>query len=222
MKKLTLLLVAGALTSAAFAILPTSATDPMATVQQSEGLQVGQTAPMLDREMLGVDGQQHSIQSTMGELGVLVVFSCNTCPFVVGNGEKSEGWEGRYTELAMRLSSQGFGMILVNSNEAKREGDDSYKAMQTRAEVAAYPVPYVVDEQHVLADAFGAMKTPHVYLLDASGTLVYTGAIDDNVNSSSEVRERYVMSAVKDIVRGQPVAQPQTPAVGCSIKRVAS
>lgn len=113
-------------------------------------------------------------------------------------------------------------MILVNSNEAKREGDDSYKAMQARAELAAYAVPYVVDEQHVLADAFGAMKTPHVYLLDATGTLVYTGAIDDNVNRSSEVRERFVVNAVKDIVRGQPVSQPQTPAVGCSIKRVAS
>jgi len=222
MKNLTLLLAACALTQAAFALLPTSVTEPVAVEQQGEGLQLGQTAPMLDREMLGVDGQQHSIQSTMGDRGVLVVFSCNTCPFVVGNGEKSEGWEGRYTELAMRLQSQGFGMILVNSNEAKREGDDSYKAMQTRAEVAAYPVPYVVDEQHVLADAFGAMKTPHVYLLDSEGTLVYTGAIDDNVNSSNDVRERYVLGAVKDLVRGLPVAQPQTPAVGCSIKRVAS
>jgi hypothetical protein len=222
MKHLFILSMAFALSAGAWANGPALGNPVTPITVEVGGFQLGQVAPMMDREMLGVDGQQHSIQSSMGERGLLVVFSCNTCPFVVGNGDKSEGWEGRYMELSMRLRDQGFGMILVNSNEAKREGADSYKAMQAHAEEAGYRIPYLVDEQHELADAFGAMKTPHVYLLDASGTLVYTGAIDDNVSRAADVKERYVLSAVKDMVRGLPVEISETPAVGCSIKRVTS
>lgn len=223
MKHFTLLTLALALVAGAAAHAPVEGDPVPAAAEQSTGeLKLGQTAPLLDREMLGVDGAQHSIASEMGERGILVVFSCNTCPFVVGNGEKSEGWEGRYMETAARLRDQGFGMILVNSNEAKRGNVDSYKAMQEHAEERGYRIPYLVDENHVLADAFGAMKTPHVYLLDASGTLVYRGAIDDNVNRAADVKERFVLSAVKDLVRGRPVAISETPAVGCSIKRVQS
>ena len=190
------------------------------TVSAESGLDVGQKAPLLDREMPGVDGLNHTINSTMGTHGTVVVFSCNTCPFVVGNGEKSEGWEGRYNELAARLESLGFGMILVNSNEAKREGVDSMGAMVEHAKTAEYTVPYVVDANHELADAFGAMKTPHVFMLDASGNLVYTGAIDDNVNRASDVTERYVLDAAKSVSRGVAISIPSTPAVGCSIKRI--
>lgn len=223
MKHFTLLTLALALVAGAAAHAPVEGDPVPAAAEQSTGeLKLGQTAPLLDREMLGVDGAQHSIASEMGERGILVVFSCNTCPFVVGNGEKSEGWEGRYMETAARLRDQGFGMILVNSNEAKRGNVDSYKAMQEHAEERGYRIPYLVDENHVLADAFGAMKTPHVYLLDASGTLVYRGAIDDNVNRAADVKERFVLSAVKDLVRGRPVAISETQAVGCSIKRVQS
>lgn len=222
MKHLSLFLLALFIMGGAGAFVSTNGNPIPATEQTQPGLKIGQTAPLLEREMLGVDGEQHSIASAMGERGILVVFSCNTCPFVVGNGDKSEGWEGRYMETAMRLRSQGFGMILVNSNEAKREGDDSYKAMQAHAEEMGYSVPYLVDEQHVLADAFGAMKTPHVFLLDANGTLVYKGALDDNVNRSAEVKERYVIEAAKALSRGLPVTIAETPAVGCSIKRVES
>ncbi len=190
------------------------------TITAESGLEVGQKAPFLDREMPGVDGINHTLNSTMGPNGTVVVFSCNTCPFVVGNGEKSEGWEGRYNELAARLEGLGFGMILVNSNEAKREGVDSMEAMVEHAKAASYTVPYVVDANHELADAFGAMKTPHVYMLDAAGTLIYTGAIDDNVNRSSEVSERYVLQAAKSASRGESISISSTPAVGCSIKRV--
>jgi hypothetical protein len=190
------------------------------TVNALSGLEVGQKAPLLDREMPGVDGLNHTLNSTMGPNGTVVVFSCNTCPFVVGNGEKSEGWEGRYNELAARLESLGFGMILVNSNEAKREGVDSMSAMVEHAKEAEYTAPYVVDANHELADAFGAMKTPHVFMLDASGILIYTGAIDDNVNRAGEVSERYVLEAAKSASRGESISISSTPAVGCSIKRV--
>ena len=190
------------------------------TISAESGLEVGEKAPLLDREMPGVDGLNHTLNSTMGTHGTVVVFSCNTCPFVVGNGEKSDGWEGRYNELAARLERLGFGMILVNSNEAKREGVDSMEAMIEHAEEAAYTVPYVVDANHELADAFGAMKTPHVYMLDASGTLIYTGAIDDNVSRANEVSERYVLDAAKRASRGESITVSSTPAVGCSIKRV--
>lgn len=220
MKNLFALTLALGLCAGSWAVAPLFGDPIPAAISAESGLSVGQKAPLLDREMPGVDGANYSINSVMGPQGTLVVFSCNTCPFVVGNGEKSEGWEGRYNELAERLESQGFGMILVNSNEAKRGDVDSFEAMQAHAQEAKYAMPYVVDAGHELADAFGAMKTPHVYLLDASGTLVYTGAIDDNVNDSQAVVQRFVMKAAKEVARGAQVTMPETPAVGCSIKRV--
>jgi hypothetical protein len=183
-------------------------------------LAIGDKAPSSDMKMMNIDGQEWSLVDLAGENGILVIFSCNTCPFVVGREGKSDGWEGRYNPLAAFARSKGVSTILVNSNEAKRKGDDSMEEMKLHAVEAGYAMPYMMDNGHKLADAFGARTTPHVYLFDSQLRLVYRGAIDDNVNSASEVKERYVEDAITRQVAGKKIKPEITKAVGCSIKRV--
>ena len=183
-------------------------------------LAIGEKAPMSTSPLLGVDGTSHTLSNLKEANGLLVVFSCNTCPFVVGNGTKTEGWEGRYNGLAELAESLKIGMVLVNSNEAKREGDDSFTAMKNHARDAEYAMPYVVDEGSKLANACGARTTPHVYLFNADLELAYRGSIDDNVNRSEDVTERYLEVAMARMAEGKKIKTAETKAVGCSIKRV--
>ena len=186
----------------------------------AQELAIGEPAPMPDAPMVGVDGEKHTLNSLKQENGLLVVFSCNTCPFVVGREGKSEGWEGRYNPVINFARERGIGTALVNSNEAKRKGDDSLEAMKKHAVDAGYIAPYLVDEGHKLADGFGARTTPHIYLLDSDFRLVYRGSIDDNVNSAEEVEDRYLESAITRMAEGKKVKPATTKAIGCSIKRV--
>ena len=181
---------------------------------------IGEKAPLVDNPMLGVDGTTHTLSDLNGDNGLLVIFSCNTCPFVVGNGTKTEGWEGRYNGLSELAASLNIGMVLINSNEAKREGDDSFAAMKNHAAEAGYTMPYVVDEGSKLADACGARTTPHVYLYNSNLELTYRGSIDDNVNRSEEVTERYLEMAMTRMAEDKKIKVQETKAVGCSIKRV--
>jgi hypothetical protein len=184
-------------------------------------LAIGEKAPMATGPLVGVDGTSHTLLNLKEANGLLVVFSCNTCPFVVGNGTKTEGWEGRYNGLAELAESLNIGMVLVNSNEAKRDGDDSFTAMKNHARDAEYTMPYVVDEGSKLANACGARTTPHVYLFNSNLELAYRGSIDDNVNRSDEVTERYLEVAMTRMAEGKKIKTAETKAVGCSIKRVA-
>ena len=183
-------------------------------------LAIGSKAPLADVLMMNVNGTQMSLNTAAGPNGLLVVFSCNTCPFVVGDGEKSDGWEGRYNETAIFAKENGVSMVLVNSNEAKRDNHDSMDAMKAHAKENNYGMPYLLDANHQLADAFGALKTPHVYLFDGDMNLVYRGSIDDNVSDAEAVSERYVQDAITAVANGKPVGVAETKAIGCSIKRV--
>lgn len=181
---------------------------------------IGEKAPMITAPMMGIDGNANTLLDLKGDKGLLVIFSCNTCPFVVGNGSKTEGWEGRYNGLAELAESLDIGMVLVNSNEAKREGDDSLAAMKEHAKKAGYTMPYVVDEGSKLANACGARTTPHVYLYNSKLELAYRGSIDDNVNRSEEVKERYLHMAMQRMAEGKKIKTTETKAIGCSIKRI--
>lgn len=185
-----------------------------------EELAIGVKPPLIDFKMTNVDGQSWSLIDLAGKNGVLVIFTCNTCPFVVGREGRSEGWEGRYNGVIAAARELGIGSVLVNSNEAKRKGDDSLEEMKKHARAAGYIAPYLVDEGHKLADGFGARTTPHVFLLDSEFRLVYRGSIDDNGNASDEVTERYLEEAMTRMISGKKIKPAITKAVGCSIKRV--
>ena len=126
---------------------------------------------------------------------MLVILGCNTCPFVVGN-QSMQGWQGRYNEIYDLCKRNRIGMVLVNSNEAKRANVDSFTEMQKHSENQNYDAPYVMDRDSKLADAFGASTTPHVFLMNKDFILIYKGAIDDNVNSASKVKESWLNDAL--------------------------
>lgn len=202
----TVLLAISLLASAAF------------SVDVNEVLEIGKKAPMPDHKMMDVSGKTLSLDDIKEENGLLVVFSCNTCPFVVGG--RGEGWEGRYNEVYDQCKELGIGMVLVNSNEAKRDGDDSLEKMRTHAKQEGYRSYYVVDEKSALADAFGARTTPHIYMFNNNMELVYKGAIDDNVDSSAEVKEPWLSNAITNLAAGKKIDPNSTKNLGCSIKRV--
>ncbi len=184
-----------------------------------ETLAIGASAPKADLKMKNISGREVTLNNIKQDNGLLVVFSCNTCPFVVG-GEGSEGWEGRYEELRQFAESNKIGMMLVNSNEAKREKGDDLESMKTRAKEHGFDkCVYVLDVKSELANAFYARTTPHVYLFDKNLKLVYKGSIDDNVDDSKKVTAPYLKNALSNLAAGKAIDPAETKPVGCSIKR---
>ena len=111
-------------------------------------------------------------------------------------------------------------MVLVNSNEAKRSGADSFENMKNHAFEKKYKSEYVIDKRNKLADAFGASTTPHVFLFNNSLELVYKGAIDDNVSSRKKVTKKWTFNAITSLGKGEKITTNTTRNSGCSIKRI--
>lgn len=197
---------------------PTGATEqpqgdsvPAAAGPVANGLTLGDAAPMTDRLMKNVDETELTIAAVAGKKGTLVVFTCNHCPF-------AQAWEDRITALGNEYGAKGVGVIAINANDTERFPGDAFEPMQARAKNAGMQFPYVVDDTSAVARAFGAEKTPEAFLFDADNHLVYRGAVDDNAHAPEEVQEHYLRSALEALVAGTPIAQPEVPAVGCSIK----
>jgi hypothetical protein len=205
-----MLLKASLLALATAIILPTH--DPLTD------LVIGAPMPAADKVMKDVMGGERSLSAINGENGLLVVFSCNTCPFVVGS-EGSAGWEGRYPELGTFCRTNKVGFALVNSNSNKREAGDSFQDMMKHYKEKDYNAHYLLDEDNVVADAFAARTTPHVFLFSKDLKLVYKGAIDDNVDDPKAVTKHYLKDAITALVAGKPIETNTTKNLGCSIKR---
>jgi thioredoxin-related protein len=175
-------------------------------------LEIGKILPMSDTKMKSIDGSDVTFNSLKQENGLLVIFSCNTCPWVIK-------WQDRYNELHTLAKANKVGMVLVNSNEAYRSKDDSYEAMVKHAKENGYTMPYTVDKNHEIADAFGANRTPHVFLFNSNDKLVYRGAIDDNAKKA-EVKKPYLKNALKALGGVGNISVETTKSIGCTIKRL--
>jgi len=181
--------------------------------QDIEQLPLGSTLPLGDVSMEDISGRNLTLNGVKGDNGLLVVFSCNTCPWVIK-------WEDRYPVVQEIAAANDIGMILLNPNEDYRDKGDGMDDMILHAEKAGYDLPYVLDKNHRVADAFGASRTPHVYLFDSEDKLVYVGAIDDNANSAADVEEFYIKDAIEQLSAGQPITTASTKSIGCTIKRL--
>ncbi len=177
-----------------------------------EALPIGSKLPKADVKMLDISGKKISMQDAAKKNGLLVMFSCNTCPYVVKN-------EQRTTSMAVFAAKNNVGVILINSNEAQRGDDDSFEAMKTYAKGLNYNWPYVIDENSVVADAFDAKRTPEVFLFNKDMTLVYHGAIDDSPADEMSVTRQHLREAILEMVAGKEVGVKESKSIGCTIKR---
>ena len=174
-------------------------------------LEIGSTMPLKDLKLADISGKNITLANAKGDVGTLVVFSCNTCPWVIR-------WEDRYVSLANTYAQKGIGMIAVNSNAARFGGEDSLEEMLEHAKNNGYNFPYAQDPESELASAFGATKTPHIYLFDGDDKLVYRGAIDDNAKNAKKVDVPFLANAIDALLAGNPINPQTTKALGCSIK----
>ena len=182
-------------------------------------LRVKDKAPMQQIDMKSVNGSMYSLNSLKKDKGLIVIFSCNSCPFVVGSDD-FPGWEMQYDSLYQEALANNIGFVLVNSNEGKRAQVDSYEEMIKHAKEQNYTMPYVLDEQAALANAFGAKTTPHVYFFDQKLTLIYTGSIDNSWDKGRKTDQAYLFNAIKAQGKGKKIKPNTTEPKGCGIKRV--
>ncbi|MFZ9028530.1 MAG: redoxin family protein [Crocinitomicaceae bacterium] len=182
-------------------------------------LKIGSAMPSENTTLVSTKGDTTNLSEAMGANGILVIFSCNTCPFVVGS-ENFKGWEHTYNSIAEKASEYDINTVLINSNEAKRSTADSMEEMKKRASDQNYIMPYLMDANHVVADAFGAKTTPHIYLFNEDKKLIYMGSIDNSWDSGREEDISYLSNALEQYGNGQKVKQKTTQPRGCSIKRI--
>jgi cytochrome oxidase Cu insertion factor (SCO1/SenC/PrrC family) len=175
-------------------------------------LPIGSTLPKAEVKLKDISGKEVTISEIKKEQGVLVMFSCNTCPYVIKNQQRT-------IDIANYAEKNKVGVIILNSNEGQRNDDDSYEAMKAYAKQQNYKWHYAVDKNNELADAFGASRTPECYLFNKDLKLVYHGAIDDNPTDAGNVKRHHLQEAINEMVAGKEVSYKESRSVGCGIKR---
>jgi len=179
-------------------------------------IDLGTSIPNGDQKMLNVsDDKWVSLNDSKMNNGLLVIFSCNTCPFVIAQ-------EDRIKDMQTKATRMMIGTVIINSNEGKRDGEDSKSEMKKYADKQKYSAPYVIDSMSVMADAFGATRTPECFLFDKDGKLVYRGSIDDSPRDEKAVKQHYLLDAMTAVSQGNAVTIGTSVSSGCSIKRKAA
>jgi len=167
-----------------------------------------------DFTLKNIDEKLISLADYKDAKGFIVVFTCNHCPYAVK-------YEDRIIALNDKCSKLGYPVIAINPNDPAQYPDDDFKSMQKRAKDKKFTFPYLIDETQIIAQTFGAKKTPHIFLIQKEKTdlvVKYIGAIDDNADNATAVTQRYVENAVDSLIAGNPVKPEVTKAIGCGIK----
>ncbi len=162
--------------------------------------------------MQSTNGQLVTLSKSVTSEGLLVMFSCNTCPYVMKS-------QPRTTEMIKYAKKKGIGMLILNSNETQRHDVDGIDAMKKYAMEQNYTVPYLVDRNSLVADAFGASHTPEVFLFDKNGKLIYKGAMEDNPSNPENSKKMYLKDAIDAMMLGKAPDPNSTRSIGCGIKR---
>jgi peroxiredoxin len=167
-----------------------------------------ETAPAFD--LPGVDGRNHSLEEYADAAVLVLVQSCNHCPYVLA-------WEGRINDLQRTYADRGVRIVAVSSNDAEAYPADSFEAMKEHARDAGYVFDYLYDESQEVARALGSERTPEAFVYDADRRLVYHGAVDDNRDETA-VTTHYLRDAIEAALAGETPAITDTPPVGCTVK----
>jgi thiol-disulfide isomerase/thioredoxin len=160
---------------------------------------------------MAVDGKTYSLKDFDDAKALVVIFSCNHCPYVVA-------YEDRMIAIQKDYAAKGARFAVINSNDSAAYPEDSLPEMIKRAKVKGFNFPYLFDETQAVAKAYGATNTPHLFVFDQGRKLAYTGKIDDDWQNPAAVKQHFLRDALDDIVSGKPPRTAQTHAIGCTIK----
>lgn len=172
-------------------------------------LEIGAKGP--DFNLKGVDGKMHSLADYADKKAVVIIASCNHCPTVIQ-------YEDRMVEIQRDYADKGVQLIAINGNETDGHPTDTFEHMVERAKDKGFNFTYLRDDTQDTLRAYGAVRTPEVFVLGPDGTLAYHGAIDDNPDSPSSVKKQYLRDALDEILAGKPVSVAKTVSVGCTVK----
>lgn len=179
------------------------------TLEEIGGYKIGETAS--DFSLKNVDGEMFSLSDVENAKGYIVVFTCNECPF-------AKMYEDRLIEIHKKYASLGYVVVAINPNVSENNARENFESMQNRANEKEFPFVYLADDKHSVYPKFGAVRTPHVFLLDKDKKVQYIGTIDDNARSAEHVKVKYLEDAIESLQKGEEPKVNFTKAIGCPVK----
>jgi peroxiredoxin len=171
-------------------------------------LKIGSKAPNFS--LPATNGKTYSLDSFVDKKAIIVVFSCNHCPYV-------QAYENRIIAI-QKDYTKDVQIIAISSNEDVNYPEDSFEAMIERAKLKGFNFPYLHDKTQETAKGYGATHTPEIFLLDKERKLVFHGKIDDNWQEPQSVKNKYLRNAIDELLAGKPISVPETFTIGCTIK----
>jgi len=172
-------------------------------------LQIGDTAP--DFSLQATDGRTYALSNFSESKYLVVFFTCNHCPYVIGSDEVTR-------QTALKYQAQGVTFVGINSNSPNTYPDDDFDHMVQRMEKLRFPWKYLYDSTQEIALRYGALRTPHFYVFDQDRKLVYTGRGVDNPRDTSRMTVNDLENALEELILGRPVSKPLTNPIGCNVK----
>jgi peroxiredoxin len=175
----------------------------------TNNLKIGSQAP--DFNLPGVDGKNYSLNSFKDNRALIVIFSCNHCPYV-------QAYEDRIKQIQEDYKTEGVSVVAINSNEDMNYPDDSFENMKKRSSEKNFNFPYLRDDDQSVARAYDATHTPEIFLFDKQRKLAFHGKIDDNWQEPNKVQNHYLKNALDELLEGKEISVPETFTIGCTIK----
>lgn len=175
----------------------------------TNNLEIGSPSP--DFNLTGIDDEKYSLGSFKDKKALIVIFSCNHCPYV-------QAYEERIIQIKKDYSDKGVAVVAINSNEDVNYPDDSFENMKKRAAEKNFNFPYLRDEDQSIARAYDATHTPEIFLFDTDRRLAFHGKIDDNWQEPDKVQNQYLRDALDELLAGKEISVPETFTIGCTIK----
>lgn len=172
-------------------------------------LQIGDHAP--DFNLISVDGKHYGLHNFEAAKALVVFFTSNSCPFVVGSDESTR-------RTVLKYASHGIAFVGINANSASTKPEDSYVKMIERVNEHRFPWIYLHDAEQTTALAYGALRTPHFFVFDQDRKLIYTGRAVDNPREVEKATINNLELALDDYLAGRSVEQPLTNPIGCNVK----
>ncbi|AWV97159.1 thioredoxin family protein [Arcticibacterium luteifluviistationis] len=181
------------------------------TLEEAGGYKIGEVAS--DFELKNVDGTLFSLTDIENAEGYIITFTCNECPF-------AKVYEDRLIALHNEYSPKGYSVVAINPNASPDNTRENLEAMKQRAKEKDFPFVYLADEEHTVFPKYGAVRTPHIFLLDKDLKVQYIGTIDDNARHPEDVKVKYVENAIQALQNNEKPEPNFTKAIGCPIKPI--